>query len=235
MSAEIAGSCAPSTDEVSLFSDIFGTRQKSAEAALMLCFERQQEYTSYHTQLPGNGHSMIEVDSMHSAIGREKKSIGIFTTNDWKTISVSSRRKKNPVKVIPKKRTQFADFTLVFGKLPKIRNKDENGDTVNWLIGIYIQNVLLNNIGFDEQLKKMKVSGRRKHPSVEELPLNPVYNKILPISQATKSDLLELCKKLVIPGEYHAVYANLPCSDTPRDNAPEPAADDTDKEQTQYE
>ncbi|GFO45810.1 metalloendopeptidase [Plakobranchus ocellatus] len=67
---------------------------------------------------------------------------------------------------------------------------------------------------------------------IEELPLNPAYNKTLPIFLATNSDLLELCKKLVIRGEYHAWYANLPCSNTPRDNAPEPAADDTDEEQT---
>ncbi|GFO30985.1 hypothetical protein PoB_005749000 [Plakobranchus ocellatus] len=42
----------------------------------------------------------------------------------------------------------------------------------------------------------MKLRGRRKHSSVEELPLNPVYNKALPISQATKSDLLERARSL---------------------------------------
>ncbi|GFO04076.1 hypothetical protein PoB_003058100 [Plakobranchus ocellatus] len=86
--------------------------------------------------------------------------------------------------------------------------------------------------GFDEQFKQMKLRGRGKHPSGEKLRLNPVYKKILPISQITKSDLLELCKKLVIPREYRAWYANLLSSDTSTDNAPEPAADYTGVEQT---
>ncbi|GFO22228.1 dorsalin-1 [Plakobranchus ocellatus] len=81
-------------------------------------------------------------------------------------------------------------------------------------IGIDTLNVLLYRYKFGGQFKQMKLRGRGKHPSVEELPLNPVYNKTLPISQATKSDLLELCKKLAIPGRYHARYANLPCPDT---------------------
>ncbi|KAK3766046.1 hypothetical protein RRG08_002284 [Elysia crispata] len=89
-----------------------------------------------------NGHSMMEVDSMLAAIERETRYIDTFTTNDWKTIFVSSRR-KNPYK-------------------------------------------------------------------------------------AKKSDLLELCKKLVIPREFHPWYTNLQTSDALRDSAPEPVAEDTD-------
>ncbi|GFN79331.1 hypothetical protein PoB_000583700 [Plakobranchus ocellatus] len=94
-------------------------------------------------------------------------------------------------------------------------------------IGIDTLNVLLYKYGFGGQFKQMKLRGLGNHPPVEELPLNPVYNKTLPVSQATKSDLLELCKKLAIPEEHHAGYANLPCSDTSKGTAPQPAADDT--------
>ncbi|GFO07796.1 hypothetical protein PoB_003430100 [Plakobranchus ocellatus] len=136
---------------------------------------------------------------MHAAIKREKKFIDTFTTIDWKTIFVSSWR-KNPYKVTLKDHTQFTDFKLVSGKLIKNQNRDENGDIVNWLHVKSFQyrydtpNLLLYRYGFEEQFKQIKLRGQGKHPSVEELPLNPIYNKTLPITQQKS----QMGKKLVI-------------------------------------
>ena len=106
-----------------------------------------------------NGHSMMEVDSMLAAIERETRYIDTFTTNDWKTIFVYCRR-KNPYKVTIMDHKQFFFFyKLDSDKLMKNMNKDENGDTVKWLLVKLFQyrhdssNTVLYRYGFDDHFQ----------------------------------------------------------------------------------
>ncbi|GFO22069.1 hypothetical protein PoB_004857400 [Plakobranchus ocellatus] len=63
-------------------------------------------------------------------------------------------------------------------------------------IVINAPNVLLYSMDLTSSSNKLNHLDEEKIPSVEELPLNPVYNMTLPIFEATKSDFRELYNKL---------------------------------------
>lgn len=48
--------------------------------------------------------------------------------------------------------------------------------------------------------------------------LKPAYEHPLPITEAKKKDLMNLCRKNIIPAELHAWYASLPSSNTKIDD-----------------
>jgi hypothetical protein len=54
----------------------------------------------------------------------------------------------------------------------------------------------------------------------------PCYNAKLPITQAKKNDLLGLCKKGIIPEEYHPYYHSLPTATSARDLIPVATSDE---------
>uniref|UniRef100_A0A915KHJ0 Uncharacterized protein n=1 Tax=Romanomermis culicivorax TaxID=13658 RepID=A0A915KHJ0_ROMCU len=63
--------------------------------------------------------------------------------------------------------------------------------------------------------------------------LVPAYNKLLPISEAKKKDLITMCKAKngqfpLIPKVYHRFYEELPSSKQQKNTAPEPSTVDSD-------
>ena len=55
-----------------------------------------------------------------------------------------------------------------------------------------------------------------------------LYSQKLPVSEAKKRDLLNLCREGVIPTEYHAYFKDIPSSKNMRDFLPYPDALETD-------
>ena len=75
------------------------------------------------------------------------------------------------------------------------------------------------------------VRRRRKAEEQSDLAtLGRLYKKELPISRAKKQDLNELCKKLVIPKEYHYWYETIPSEIDVVDMTPVPDTHDSDVE-----
>jgi hypothetical protein len=54
----------------------------------------------------------------------------------------------------------------------------------------------------------------------------PAYEQYLPISKAKKKDLLQLCRKNIIPTELHGWYESLPASDNIEPNIISSESDD---------
>lgn len=91
-----------------------------------------------------NGHSMMEVDSMHSAIENAKRNVPIYVVQDWLTIfqvarSTRNRNKSKPpydILYIIVKEMQYKDFMNLqkrFSLLIKNKNVDTQGNIMNWL------------------------------------------------------------------------------------------------------
>lgn len=79
-----------------------------------------------------SGHSEMECDSMHSAIGSEFKRVGkAYWPGDWKTIARSARKKGDrPYIVIDT--IEFSDWKHYAQTYFNIRKKDTNGEPVHW-------------------------------------------------------------------------------------------------------
>lgn len=185
-----------------------------------------------------SGHSMMEVDSMHSAIENAKRNVPIYAVQDWLTIFQVARSTRNRNKSKPPyevKEMQYKDF-MNLQKLSSllIKNKkvDTEGNIMNWLkvkcfeyrkdnpyiVGYkydYFSEYQFINVG------KKNVRSKIKSTNKSNLELNCLYSKPLPISQEKKNDLLKLCVKNVIPDAFHNFYKSLPSIPFKKDIAPE--------------
>lgn len=79
-----------------------------------------------------SGHSEMECDSMHSAIGSEFKRVGkAYWPGDWKTIARSARKKGDkPYTVIDT--IEFSDWKNYVQTHFNIRKNDTSGEPVHW-------------------------------------------------------------------------------------------------------
>jgi hypothetical protein len=80
----------------------------------------------------------------------------------------------------------------------------------------------MNDNDFERvQLKK------ETQPSAK-CPLSKLYKSKLPISSAKKKDLIALCKKGIIPSEFHDYYKSLPTSQSATELLAEPDIEESD-------
>ena len=76
-----------------------------------------------------------------------------------------------------------------------------------------------------ETRKKSRIQAWPKNDSE----IDKCYLTRLPVSEQKKSDLVNLCKKEIIPTEYHSYYTNLPSGKGCKDHIPYGSEDeDTD-------
>ncbi len=166
-----------------------------------------------------SGHSFMECDSIHSRIEKCRKNLRIFSPTEYENLMVTARTKPRPYTV---KRWYFKDFYDVRSLATNTiinRNKDENGETVDWLKVKWFRCTRGSQVvQFKYDVKsdfrkldvsKVKAKGRRSknipvtEPS-DEIPTpfvltKTAYKKVLPISLAKKRDLIEMLNKKTIP------------------------------------
>ena len=70
----------------------------------------------------------------------------------------------------------------------------------------------------------------RGRPSLTTHELPRKYSGKIPISEAKKNDLLDLCKSLVIPEVYRGFYEAIPTSRTVKDKLPLPDVQDNESD-----
>ena len=113
-----------------------------------------------------------------------------------------------------------------------------DGSTVNWTHLKWIQfskdsvtmkvKYELNDSPFTEVMIRRQTRGRQLHNEDGFLNLmKPLYTKPIAISKPKYDDLQDLCRKFVIPQEFHAYYAGLIHSATVRDVLNEPDVEET--------
>ena len=182
-----------------------------------------------------SGHSHMEVDSVHSAIERVKKTGPIYAPSQWYTAARMARRAR-PYMVKEMQSSDFLNFKDIAVKCIKNRTKDYSGSVVQWLkikhlcYVKHISNLVLFKYDLNSpEFKTLDISQTRgKVTSVVNASVQPLYRCTKPpsISTAKYNDLQDLCKSFCIKEEYHAFYKSLPHSGSVRDTLPEPDVDE---------
>ena len=190
------------------------------------------------------GHTQMEVDSVHSVIERAKKGTEVFVPRDWINI-IALARKKSPYTVVTISNEDFIDAKQYTNEQNLNFKILQNNNKVNWRNIKCIQlekhsqivklKYDLNGAELELNLKQRRRKSCRKGRDDEEssstqyCTLQRCYKEMLPISEAKKKDLVDLCKSGIIPIEYHPFYDNLKDSSTQQDRLPEPDVEDSDE------
>ncbi|XP_076090122.1 uncharacterized protein LOC143062260 [Mytilus galloprovincialis] len=174
-----------------------------------------------------SGHTQMECDSMHSAIEFAKKKTEIFVPQQWATVMRMARR-KDPYMIVPLKYGDIYDFKDLSKKNMKFRKEDVNGKKIKWLKIRWLRytkenpDCILFKYKMDDEFCEMKVSlTSTRGRSTEEYQLIKKYTSQQSISAAKKKDLVGLCKKGIIPSEYHEYYKSLPANINVKDTLAE--------------
>lgn len=176
-----------------------------------------------------SGHTYMECDFMHSAIEFAKSSTKIFVPSQWDTVITMARR-KNPYHVVPLKHYDFKDFKGV--KINTLQSsKTESGQKAKWTnmklmrFEKDVPEMCQFKYDFNESDEFQRVKLISSKRSIQ---IQPLYKSKLPISSAKRKDLLAMCKKGVIPTEFHEFYKALPASQNIKERLPEPDKDESD-------
>ncbi|RZF44217.1 hypothetical protein LSTR_LSTR003857 [Laodelphax striatellus] len=123
--------------EISLYSDTCGGQNRNLQiCALMLFLIKTTKLSVIEHKFMESGHSYMEVDSMHSAIEREKKHIDVFSVHEWINVmkqARSTKATKPPYNVKELRYNDFFDLKKLSTKLIKNKSLDTDGNKVNWL------------------------------------------------------------------------------------------------------
>lgn len=125
---------------ITLYSDSCGGQNRNHNImALMIYIIQTTNIIQIQHTFMESGHSMMEVDSMHSAIENAKRNVPIYTVQDWLTIFQVARSTRNRNKSKPPyevKEMQYKDI-MNLQKLSSllIKNKkvDTDGNIMTWL------------------------------------------------------------------------------------------------------
>lgn len=169
------------------------------------------------------GHTETEGDSMHSVIERASKHVPIFTPDQWYTL-VRTAKKNKPYNVVEMDKEDFFNLKALTQETALNWDRDENNEKL-YLNKIRVieanyeyPNKILFKYDFQEQFKKIDLlqKGRRKIDI--DIISKVQYEDLLPLTKKKHEHLQFLCKKKVIPVQYHNFYLNLPYSSARTDD-----------------
>uniref|UniRef100_A0A8D8AUY7 (northern house mosquito) hypothetical protein n=1 Tax=Culex pipiens TaxID=7175 RepID=A0A8D8AUY7_CULPI len=125
----------PQVKEVIFYSDrCSGQNHNFALCMMYSYFVEKSAQDGVHLKIQHNfmvsGHSHMEVDSVHGAIERAKRSaqIDIETPRDW-AVFISQVRRRVPIEVVELKRTDFFALKKLDGTRYKKPRKNSNGES----------------------------------------------------------------------------------------------------------
>lgn len=217
----------PEIKHLSLFCDTCGGQNRNQQIAALLLYVVQNSHLEIVEQkFLESGHTFMEVDSMHSAIERQKKFLSVYCVNDWMNIFKLARsqrgRNKNkpPYEVEEIKFDQILDLKQLATHLLKNKTLDENGQKINWLKVKNFRfmkakpNYFQYRYDYSSEYVGIQISAtRRGRRPVQDQPfqdgLPKLYQEQLKISNAKKEDLLAMCNKGVIPEIFHQFFQNI--------------------------
>lgn len=240
----------PEVKEISFFSDTCGGQNRNVQiSALFLNLVQKTNLEVIEQKFLESGNSFMEVDSMHSAIERQKRFLPVYCVNDWINIfklarSTRGRNKDKPPYITQEiKFEEFLDLKMLSETLVKNRNIDEDGQKVNWLKVKCFRyekakpHILQYKYDYNTAYKSINVRARRagrrstsNFVEVEDFPC--LYSEQLKISQKKKMNLLTMCTKKVIPEIFHSWINSLPSDKDVQDVLPEADMNDSDMEET---
>lgn len=220
----------PDIKHVIMYSDTCSgqNRNQYIVAALLLCQNTgTAEFLSadiLDLKYLETGHSMMECDSMHSAIERAKKYRKVYSPEEYEMIASLARQKPYPYQVKRMQYSDFFDLHKLAEKCIHMRTKDSEGETVQWLKIKWFRFIKGSRIVYfkydveEEDFRCLHLV-RDDFDFNSLLPLEKAYNEPLPISVKKKRDLVNLLQKGAIPATYRDFYSSLPSSPKVKDVA----------------
>ncbi|XP_077976142.1 uncharacterized protein LOC144432013 [Styela clava] len=178
------------------------------------------------------GHSQNENDCAHSLIEKESKRLHTFTTDQWESVIVQALTKGNKNRNITMTRMSHSDILdFKFGeKLTMFQdvyksNLKVNGSKIKWskimqakFSGEKPDKFFFKYLYAEEEyqevsfIKKVRLS-RRISGTLDMLPrmneMRRSYKKKPGITMEKYGALMKLCKKNLIPPQYHTFYESL--------------------------
>jgi hypothetical protein len=210
--------------EVSLFSDTCGGQNRNQNiVAILLHAVRTTQIDIIEQKFLESGHSMMECDSMHSAIDSAKKHVSVYTMYDWINIfrgarSTRNRKSAPPYVVNILQYEDFYDLSSLSKSLLKNKRKDTEGNVVKWLKIKSLRfekahpEFVFFRYGYSGPYSKIFICGRGGNQKIIMPQLQKLYSKLLPISQEKYNDLNNLTRSGAIPNEFHHWYQSIPFS-----------------------
>lgn len=175
------------------------------------------------------GHTMMECDSMHSAIEFAQRHLAIYSMHEWVNV-LQSARKQNPYKVKLMSFGDFKDLKTLASKMVTNRNKSTTGNVINWLQVRWIRlekkspNQIQVKTDFDQE--SFHVMSQSKSKKWLKSKLHNAYGSGLPISCAKYADLMGMVKNNNIPQRYSEFYSKLPHDKKAKNLTPEVSDDE---------
>jgi len=233
----------PTVKNVSFFSDCCGGQNRNRYAASLFEYAVKNipELQSIEMNFLESGHTDMEVDSMHSAIGKAKKGHPVYSPTEWPTILRGARRQR-PYSVVELGHGNFFDLKDLKEKtIEGGMKKDSEGNTVSWmkvkrLKFLKHEKHILVKTGYDEEDFRIlpleeptsRTRGKLQGPR-RTYELRKKYSSSLPISAAKKRDLMGLCSTGAIPPNYQEFWTTVSDSNRVVDRVPVPDVQDDDE------
>ncbi|KAL4718649.1 hypothetical protein ACJJTC_012105 [Scirpophaga incertulas] len=174
-----------------------------------------------HTFLE-KGHTQNEGDSIHATIERAAKYKSIYTPSEWSSLIRWAKTKGTPYSVIDVTQNMIYDFKKMQTNACFNWTKNSEGEKIIWSkikqirVSRHEINVLFYKCDLSEdaveshvKIVNTLVRTRRQMTDRSEIPLQVAYHQLLPIQPSKKKDLLDLCRKNIIPPLYHGYYESL--------------------------
>lgn len=219
----------PTVKRVTFFSDsCSGQNRNQYVCALLMYAVRTLPIDIIDHKFLVPGHTMMECDSMHSAIEYAHRHMSIYSIHEWVNVLKIARR-HNPYMVSVLEHPYFHDLKTLAGHLVTNRRSSNSDKIINWLDvrWVRIEKVSPNTIkvktDFDqEEFDVLEQTKRKKMPKLKR-----AYATSLPISAAKYADLIGMLKSGLIDNDmYKDFYTQLPHNSKIPDLIPETSDDE---------
>jgi len=221
----------PDVKHVTIYSDCCSGQNRNQYVCALLLYAVHKlnniDVIDHKFLIPG--HTMMECDSMHSAIEHAQRHLAIYSLHEWVNVIKSARRYR-PYAVKSVEVSDFKNLKSLAAKLVKNRRNLTSGGEINWLNIRWIRvmkdhpNMIFLKTDFDQAEFDCLSQPKQEW---QKLQLTKAYRKELPISAAKYADLITMVKKEEIPKEYSDFYTCLPHDNkTTKDMTPEMSDDD---------
>ena len=218
-----------SVNHVILYSDSCGgqNRNQYVSAALRHAVVNIESIQTIDQKFLVSGHTQMECDTIHQRVEKAKQRTTIYIPSQWDTV-VQMAKKTDPFTVVPFRHTDVYDFKKLAATTIRNIKTDLKGNRVNWLKIRWLRYIKSEpdtihfKYNMHDDFSAIKVNGassrrgRSCQPGAATTELTYLYSSKLPIADAKKKDLLDLCRLKVIPEDFHSYYRSLlSCKDAP--------------------
>ncbi|XP_063216479.1 uncharacterized protein LOC134527593 [Bacillus rossius redtenbacheri] len=174
------------------------------------------------------GHTYMGAHTVHSTIATFIKKRTIMAPSQWPFVIEMARTNPSPLLVRKLEYSDFEDWeSLQDNYFPK--TLDCEGNRIRWsaLREIkFTKGYKCAEIWYSSYTKDISRTDMLKRRSFDQIQVYRAYSKKRLISEAKFKDLMNLCKKMVIPKNFHEEYSSLPHSVQEHDHLDESDEED---------